>query len=188
VQVPGGKVLWTFPHEEQNEVVADPVPLGSGVFFSQHDYGMLLASEGNKPVAVWKNQGLRSGISTPVLVNGNLYGSDWSEFVGMWDWGKMARSRWPLRCVDARTGATRWETMMKPASAAAAGGRLLVLEIDGTLHFAEASPDAYREYSKADVFGGADMPRLFATPPVLLDGRVFCRNYRGDLICIDVRS
>jgi len=77
---------------------------------------------------------------------------------------------------------------MKPASAAAAGGRLLVLEIDGTLHFAEASPDAYREYSKADVFGGADMPRLFATPPVLLDGRVFCRNYRGDLICIDVRS
>jgi hypothetical protein len=29
-------------------------------------------------------------------------------------------------------------------------------------------------------------PRVFATPPVLCDGKIYCRSYAGDLVCIDV--
>ncbi|MBA7524890.1 hypothetical protein ES705_17035 [subsurface metagenome] len=28
--------------------------------------------------------------------------------------------------------------------------------------------------------------RQFLTPPVLYKGKIYCRNYAGDLICIDV--
>ncbi len=188
VQAASGKVLWSYTHGERTEVVADPIPAGDGVFFSQHDYGMLLQAEGNRVVPVWKNEGLRSGVASPVLVHGCIYGSDWAEYVSMWDWGKMGRVSWPFRCLDAKTGRTKWETRLKPSCATSAGGRLLVLEIDGILHIAEASADAYEEYSKADVFNGLKKPRLFTTPAVLLNGRIYCRNYNGELICIDMRS
>jgi hypothetical protein len=56
------------------------------------------------------------------------------------------------------------------------------------LHIVEASPAGYRELSSADVLGGANRPRQFAVPPVLCGGRIYCRNYAGDLVCIDVRN
>jgi hypothetical protein len=30
--------------------------------------------------------------------------------------------------------------------------------------------------------------RRFYTPPVLCNGLIYCRNYAGELICIDVRK
>ncbi len=188
VRAVDGKPVWSVIHGETDDVVADPIPVGDGVFFSQHDYGMLVRIEGGQVGPAWKSEGLRSGITTPVLVDGRLFGTDWSEYVGADNWSHMSRVIWPFRCIDAETGATKWETMMKSVAPSAAYGRLLLLEIDGTLHIAEASADAYQEYSKADVLNGLKKPRLFTTPPVLLDGRIYCRNYSGDLICIDVRS
>jgi hypothetical protein len=54
------------------------------------------------------------------------------------------------------------------------------------LHIIEASPAEYREISSADMLGGAKRPRRFAVPPVLGGGKIYCRNYAGDLVCIDV--
>jgi len=56
----------------------------------------------------------------------------------------------------------------------------------GTLYIAEASPEGYKELSECDVFGGKRKQRKFWTPPVLCDGRIYCRNYAGELLCIDV--
>jgi outer membrane protein assembly factor BamB len=75
---------------------------------------------------------------------------------------------------------------MKTVSVTGAGGKLLLLGLDRTLRIAEASTDAYRELSSADVLAAASKPRLFVTPPVLCAGRIYCRNYAGDLVCIDV--
>jgi hypothetical protein len=35
---------------------------------------------------------------------------------------------------------------------------------------------------------GAKKARVFPTPPVLCGGRIYCRNYAGDLVCIDMRT
>jgi hypothetical protein len=67
-----------------------------------------------------------------------------------------------------------------------AGGKFILLEVTGMLHIAEASRTSYQELCSADVLKGANKPRIFAAPPVLCNGRVYCRNYAGDLICIDV--
>ncbi len=68
----------------------------------------------------------------------------------------------------------------------AADGKLIMLELDGTLRIAKASPVSYEELATADVLQGAKRPRLFPIHPVLCNGRIYCRNYAGDLVCIDV--
>lgn len=44
------------------------------------------------------------------------------------------------------------------------------------------------KWLNANVFGGANKPRRFMTPPVLYGGRIYCRNYAGDPLCIDARK
>ena len=188
VQVATGRVLWSYEHGGMYEVIADPIPVGARTFFSHLAYGMLLETNGNQVTPVWKSEGLRGATASAVLVNGCLFGSDWPYFVSWWDWGSVHRLSFPFRCLDVESGLTRWETTAKLTTVTAADGKLLLLDIDGTLCIAEASPAGYHEFSKADVFNGANKPRLFTTPPVLLDGKVYCRNYQGDLVCIDMRS
>jgi len=68
----------------------------------------------------------------------------------------------------------------------AADGKLIILTEQGTLSIAEATPSGYQEISSCDVFGGEKKIRRFWTPPVLCDGKIYCRNYAWELICIDV--
>jgi hypothetical protein len=77
---------------------------------------------------------------------------------------------------------------MKPVSLTASDDKLIMLEMNGTLHIAEASSSMYTELSSADVMDGEDKRRIFATPPVLYGGKIYCRNFYGDLVCIDVRK
>ncbi len=69
-----------------------------------------------------------------------------------------------------------------------ADGKLITLDVNGTLHIAKATPEGYTELAAVDVLKGAKKSRVFPTPPVLCGGRIYCRNYAGDLVCIDVRS
>jgi hypothetical protein len=75
---------------------------------------------------------------------------------------------------------------MVTSSLIAADGKLIILEEDGTLHIAEATPSMYEEMSNCDVLWGEQKPRRFWTPPVLYKGKIYCRHYGGDLVCIDV--
>jgi outer membrane protein assembly factor BamB len=93
---------------------------------------------------------------------------------------------WDFRCIDMRTGDLMWSQSLKHSTVMAAGGKLILLDIEGTLRIVEATPKAYREISSADILGGASVPRLFVTYPVLCGGRIYCRNYAGGLICIDM--
>ena len=69
---------------------------------------------------------------------------------------------------------------------AAANGILLVLDDEGTLYAAEASPEGFKEITRCDVLLGSTTPRRFWTPPVLCNAKIYCRNFGGDLVCIDV--
>jgi hypothetical protein len=73
-----------------------------------------------------------------------------------------------------------------PISLMAADGKLIILEADGTLRIAEATPTGYKEISSGDVLEGERKLRQFWTPPVLCNGKIYCRNFAGDLVCIDV--
>ena len=63
----------------------------------------------------------------------------------------------------------------------AADGKLIVLGEKGQLVAAEASIDAFKPLARAQVLGGKCW-----TSPVLANGKIYCRNARGDLVCVDV--
>jgi hypothetical protein len=79
-----------------------------------------------------------------------------------------------------------WEERMKTASLIAADRKLIILEENGILHIAEATPSSYKEISSCDVLDGEEKLIKFWTPPVLCNGKIYCRNIAGDLVCIDV--
>jgi hypothetical protein len=60
-----------------------------------------------------------------------------------------------------------------------AGDKLLVLTERGELILANATPAAYQELARAQVMGGTCW-----THPVLANGKIFCRNHDGELVCL----
>ena len=83
------------------------------------------------------------------------------------------------------TGKMKWEEKSFGGFGAlqAIGQKLLIISNQGELVVAETNPDQFTEISRAQVTG----PKCWTTP-VLSNGRVYCRNSRGDLICLDLSA
>ena len=109
-------------------------------------------------------------------MNGFLYGPDGNNSEGA------GRSPTSLRCVDWKTGEIKWtEPKLAFNGLIAVGAKLLVLTETGDLVLADASPNAYKELGSAHVIEG----RAF-TAPVFADGKVYARNTKGDVVCLDL--
>jgi outer membrane protein assembly factor BamB len=188
VEVNSGRELWRYEHGEKTHLIADPIVLENELFLSLSESCVMLEMSETGVEEVWSSTELNVILATPVLINKYLYGTHWpvEVFVSSYDWGGMLRVDWPFRCVSWETGEVMWEHSMKSASLTAAGEMLIVLELDGTLRIVEATPSSFTERYRVDVLCGEETKRLFATPPVLLDGKIYCRNHPGELICIDV--
>jgi hypothetical protein len=177
VDVQTGQRLWYFEFMAIGAKAADPVFCENKIFISTgyiQARCVLIEITENEPKALWQNGNMRNEFSACVFIDGYLYGSD----------GDHGRSC-PFRCIDVKTGEVLWEKQMKMASLTAVDGKLIILEEDGTLHIAEATPSSYIEISSCDVLAGEQAPRLFYTPPVLCNGNIYCRSGYGDLVCID---
>jgi outer membrane protein assembly factor BamB len=185
VDVKSGEPMWfhewmihEYKDRSQHCNAADPVLFGDEVFISSSqrlERCALLSVGGGEPRVVWQNENLRNHFSSSVLVDGYLYGFDNS-----------AGSPNALRCLEWQTGKVIWEKQMRIASITAAGDRLIVLE-GSRLHILRATPSAYTEITSCELPVELGIHKWW-TPPVLYRGRIYCRNYTGDLVCIDVNS
>ncbi len=179
VDVKTGEKMWYYEWKIPGRPNAiDPVVFNNKVFIaSAGDIGnenVCLEIIDNKPNVLWQNSNMGVSWTTPLLIKGYLYGSDgWTGNI-------------PLRCLDFNTGNIKWEREMRVASLISADGKLIILEENGTLHIAEATPSSYQEISSCDVLEGEQKLRRFWTPAVLCNGKIYCRNYTGNLVCIDV--
>ena len=187
VDLASGLPVWKCANHVM-PLVADPMVSGSRIFIPGVETRLLEMAPGT-PKTIWSNANLEPGPATPVLVDGCVYGSH-KGFLsfpsGAYD--QYVATEIPVRCVEFATGKVMWNSpeMMPFVSICAAAGKLILLDVRGTLHIVEASPAAYREISSADVLAGEKRPRRFMAPPVLCGGMIYCRNYAGDLVCIDV--
>ncbi len=176
VDLKTGKELWNHPWKTAWDVnAADPIVQGDGLFLcSGYDHGgALLQVSGAAPSVVWENKNLRNHYNSCVLLNGYLYGFD---------------EQGDLRCVDWSTGALKWsESSLKQkdqqGSVTAADGKLIALGPTGELAVVEATPSAFKAISRTQILGGKCW-----TVPVLANGRLYCRNAAGDLVCLDVKG
>ncbi len=178
VEVETGKVKWKYRWTSVANV-ADPVIVGNSMFISS-DYdsgGVMLEIAEHSPKVLWQNNNMMNHFSTSVNVDGYLYGSN----------GFSGNHNNSVRCIDADTGDIMWEIKMKTASITASSGMLIILNEKGKLIIAEANPSGYVEISSGTIPDQIGH-EIWWTPPVLYSGLIYCRNDKGDLVCIDVRK
>ena len=178
VDAADGKQTWTTERRQPIGVNApDPVVDGTKVFVTAgRAFGGALFDVTGATTPLWEQEGLSSHWHTSVLLNGYLYGPDGNNSEGA------GRSPTSLRCLDWKTGEIKWsEPKLEFNGLISVGGKLLILTEVGDLVLAEASPAAYKELGSARVIEG----RAF-TAPVFANGKVYARNTKGDVVCLDI--
>jgi outer membrane protein assembly factor BamB len=180
VDAADGKEVWTTERRQHIGVNApDPVVDGTKVFVTAgRGFGGALFEVTGGTTPLWEQEGLSSYWHTSVLLNGFLFGPDGNNSEGA------GRSPTSLRYLDWKTGEITWtEPRLGFNGLIAVGGKLLVLTEVGDLVLVEASPDGYKELGSSHVIEG----RAF-TAPVFVNGRVYARNPKGDVVCLDFSS
>ena len=169
-----GQVIWKLPWKTSYDInAADPIILGDTVFVSSgYNKGCALFRIGPDGLTeIWQNKNMRNHINSSVLWQGYIYGFDGQAGGG----GKLV-------CIDSETGQTKWsQGGMDTGSLCLADGKLIILSERGKLVIAEASPEAFKELTSAQILTGKCW-----TVPVLSHGRLYARNAAGDLVCIDM--
>jgi outer membrane protein assembly factor BamB len=164
VQAATGRRLWAYPWQTNYNVnAADPIFWGSTVFISSNygRGGALLKVSGNQITSLWENRSMKNHFNTSVLAGGHLYGNSENSLV----------------CLDARTGAEKWQTKgIGKGGLLAVNGKLLVLTERGELLSVLATPSAYTELGRASVIQGTCW-----TAPSLAAGVLYCRSHEGTL-------
>ena len=135
----------------------------------------MLRLVGDSLERVWENKSLSNHMASSILWKGHLYGFD----------GNSHRARSvSLVCLDAATGEERWrERGLGCGSLMLADETLIVLSDQGELVFAPASPQAFTPVARGDALDGKCW-----TVPVLVRGRIYCRNADGRLVCVNVEQ
>ena len=185
VDLADGKELWRVPYGEMS--AATPVISGNRVFLSPfhgrnlggHGCALIRVQDG-RPQVVWNNDEVEGLCLTAVLHKGYLYAPDRDELAISGESGRKMN----VKCIELETGKVRW--VQRPIAwptMIVAGDKLLIQTLSGELILAEASPQGYREHGRVEVPPGRSW-----TVPALADGRLYCRNNRGLIVCLDVRG
>jgi len=177
VRVADGQELWRHPWVEEYFInAADPIfASADSVFISSYTRGCArLQLTPNGVRETWTNQSIAVGFSSCVLMGGHFYGIH----------GTADKPEKEVRCVDAATGELKWkQEKFGLGSVIGADGKLILLSERGELFIAEASPVAFKTLARAQVLGGKCW-----TSPVLAQGRLYCRNAKGAVVCLDLRG
>ena len=181
VEVETGNVLWLYEWEIYSCCqVADPLVFDNKVFvlpFVKPDCA-LLDIGGEEPKVLWRDRDIFSETCNAVMIDGYIYLCEGGPDVG----------RVILKCLDAQTGEVMWNEDLDryrvKSLAGTADGKLIILDDIGNLYIAEANPSSYKEISSAKIIEGAI--HKFWTPPVLYNGKIYCRDLKGPLVCLDV--
>lgn len=181
-----GQELWSFPWRTEYDVNSpDPVVVSKDQVFITSGYkfleksnsggsGALLKLGANGAEKVWHSKELGGQLVTPVVVNGLIFGIH----------GQVGEKGAKLRCLDPKTGKMLWESpSAEPGGLTAADGKLIWVTGPGELVIVEATGGAYKELARAQVIGS----KVWSAP-VLANGKVYVRNSKGDVVCVDVKT
>lgn len=199
---------WFRAKVNESVNAARPVVIGNRIFLSAaYRLGAAMVevqTDGRSVETVWKNDTMQAHWSTPIHVDGYLYG-----FSGRHE------NEGELRCVRATDGKLMWKTTgfegdirslvrdrtsgqlmdkatMKPVpfpyfgrgSLTQVGDHFLVLGERGTLAVAKMDSTGYQELHRVS-FSEVSYPAW--TAPVISNGRLYLRS-EDWLLCVDLRS
>lgn len=176
VRLRDGQRVWSIRWLTQYGVNASDPILHKGQVFLSSGYGKgagLFQTGAPEPTALWKSKVLATQMNAAVLHEGHLYGIDGDT-----------TAKASLKCVEFASGKEKWSSPgFGSGGVIIAGGRLIAISGSGELVTAPATPEGFKPTARAQVLGGKTW-----TAPVLAHGRIYCRNARGETVCLDVRK
>ncbi|HEY2952467.1 MAG TPA: PQQ-binding-like beta-propeller repeat protein [Verrucomicrobiae bacterium] len=176
VNLSDGKEAWRIRWLTEYGVNAsDPIVEGDRLFLSTGygKGGALFKLGAGEPQPLWKTKKFRTQMNPAVLFQGHLYGADGDT-----------TEKAALKCLDFVTGEEKWtQPGFGSGAVIIADGKLIALGGTGELLVAPATPSGFKPTARAQVLGGKCW-----TAPVLANGRIYCRNSRGDVVAVDVRK
>jgi outer membrane protein assembly factor BamB len=179
VETKTGKPIWSLPFKTQNNLNIADVIVSNNDFFVSAGYthgGVMARFDGTKATPVWANPAFANHINSSVLIDGYLYG-----VAGMVNGGAQSAV---LQCVEFATGALKWSYAgLGGGGLIVADHKIIMLSDTGELVAGEASPAAFAPISRAHVLG-----EWCWTAPTLANGRIYCRNNQGELVCLDAKG
>lgn len=155
---------------------ADPLVQGDAVWLSSgYAKGSALlrvVEGGTAAVELFRTRELRNQMAPGVLIDGHVYAVDGD-----------AGDECALKCLELTSGQVRWsQEGLGLATLIAVGTRLVVLSESGELLLAPATPEGFAPTARAAVLTGKCW-----TPPAFAQGRLYCRNAAGEVVCLDLR-
>jgi len=169
-----GKELFRYKWETSYDVnAATPLISGNRIFICS-GYGRgcsLLEVRAGKATKVWETKNMRNHVNSCAPQGDFVYGFD----------GNVGGGK--LTCLSLKDGSAAWRVEgMGTGSVHIAGGRLIALGEDGDLKIGPADPKGFRP-----TFEGKPIEGRCWVAPVLCGGRLYLRNNKGTLICLDMK-
>lgn len=184
-----GTALWRFsyPFSYNTSLAASPVVhqdmvfVTGGRYYEMGSVAVRLSFTNGLwgATQLWANVGWNSSLAsdwmTPVAYDGYLYGQ----------FGETPEA--PLRCVDLRSGASRWSTPgFGRGSILLVDNHLVVLTERGQLVLARPNPNAYTELGRFQAIPDYNSAANKCwNAPAVADGRVYVRS-TAQLACFDL--
>jgi len=166
-----GRELASMEWETKYDVnAASPVQVDDERIWISSGYGhggAMVRFDGESCEQVWATKGMRNQMSTSLLIGEHLYGID--EAV--------------LKCFDLDGGEVWSKRGIGKGALTAAGDRLLIHTSKGELAVVKATPAGYEELARDKATSGG----VCWTMPVLVDGRIYLRSSKGQLVARDHR-
>lgn len=173
-----GSEVAQYPWETQFATTSTTPLVHEDTIFISSGYGRgcaLLKWNGEKLEEVYDNKNMANHFNNSVLYEGHLYGISGNTHVARLG---------TIVCMEHATSEVKWSHRgYGVGSLLISSGKCLVLSDSGELVCCEASPEGYKELAKARILDG-----LCWTVPVLVSGRIYARNSRGDLVCVELPS
>jgi len=153
---------------------ATPLIIDNHALFSaSYDTGaLLLKLRKNGADEVWTDENVMSNhYNTSIYADGFLYGFDGRQ-----------EAKPSFRCVNLKTKKVAWEKeSFGNGTMILAEGRLIVLTERGELHLVQATPTAFRELAKTQLFTSGPCRAQIA----LANGKLYARDQKK-LVCVDL--
>ncbi len=172
-----GTGIWSFPHKtDYGLAVSTPVWGDDGLLFFSSSYGgggraLRLSRDNGKTrvEGVWHNPRVRVHFGSVVRLGDVLYASSGHDGPA------------PLTAVDVRSGAILWQSReFAKASFVWADGKLIVVDQDGYLALATATPDGLKIHAKVPLLSSNAW-----TAPTLAGSHLYIRD-RKIILALDI--
>ena len=169
-----GEIWVSYAKNTEMGMENDVMQTASGDLFTSNE---LIKADEEGLKQVWQNDSVSSAFRTGVILGDYAY--QFSNY----------KRKFFLYCIDIRTGEPQWrEDLGQWGGLSAVNDYLMVLTGLGKVIIVKATPEAYTPVSELQLLSGENKPENWCwTAPTFLDGKLYVRNSKGELACVDLK-